>query len=65
VAAHLNEKGIKAEEYNVYDEKDAEISNKYHIQTVPVLLLIDEKEEVVEQVLGFNEDEIDKLLEKL
>lgn len=65
VAAHLNDKGIEAEEYNVYDEKDAETANKYNVQSVPVLILVDDNEDVVDQVIGFNEEEIDKLLAQL
>jgi thioredoxin 1 len=64
VGAYLESKGIQAEEYNVYDEKDAEVANKYNIQTVPVLLLVN-GEDVVEQVFGFNESDIDNLLAQL
>lgn len=65
MANYLNDKGVETENYNVYDEKDAEVANQYNIQTVPVLLLLDIDGAVLDSSLGYNPDEIDQLISKL
>lgn len=62
VGNYLNDKGIEVEEINVYE--DADMANKFNIQSVPVLILLN-GEEVEEMTFGFNPPEIDSLLNKL
>lgn len=62
VANYINDKGIEVEEVNVYE--DAETANKYGIQSVPVLMLLN-GEDVEELVMGYNPDQIDELISKL
>lgn len=57
----LDDKGVIYQEINVYE--DAETANKYNIQSVPVLVLLN-GEEVEEMSFGYNPDEIEKLLTK-
>lgn len=62
VANYLNEKQVEAEEVNVYE--DADLANMYNIQSVPVLMLLD-GEDVEDMVIGYNPDEIDRLLSNI
>jgi thioredoxin 1 len=62
VGNFLNDKGVDYTEVNVYE--DAETANKYGIQSVPVLVLLN-GEDVDEMVFGYKPDEIDQLLTKL
>lgn len=59
---YLNDKGVTYEEVNVYE--DAETANRFNIQSVPVLILLN-GEEIEEISFGYNPDEIDQLLNKL
>lgn len=63
VTNYLNDKGVETVNINVYE--DGETANKYRIQTSPVLILVDDNEDVVDQVFGYNPDGIEDLLSKL
>lgn len=65
MANYLADKGVETENFNVYDENDAEVANQYNIQTVPVLLLLDSDGTVVDSTLGYKPEEIDQLTSKL
>jgi thioredoxin 1 len=62
VGNYLNDKGVTYTEVNVYE--DGETANKYSIQSVPVLLLLN-GEDVEEMVFGYKVEEIDQLLSKM
>jgi thioredoxin 1 len=62
VGNFLNDKGVTYQEVNVYE--DAETANKYNIQSVPVLVLVN-GDDVEEMVFGYKPDEIEQLLSKL
>jgi thioredoxin 1 len=65
VSDYLNRKGVEYEEINVLDEKNAELANKFKIQSVPVLVLVDDNGEFVDQAFKFNPAEIDRLIDLL
>lgn len=58
----LNDKGVKYTEVNVYE--DAETANKFNIQSVPVVVLLD-GENVEEMIFGYQPDQIEQLINKL
>lgn len=58
----LIDKGVEHKEINVYE--DGETANKFNIQSVPVLVLLN-GEDVEEMVFGYNPEGIDQLLSKL
>jgi thioredoxin 1 len=62
VGSYLNDKEVKYKEINVYE--DAETANKYNIQSVPVVILLN-GENVEEMVFGYDEGQLDQLLNKL
>lgn len=63
VKNYLDDKNVTVDkEVNVYE--DAETANKYGIQSVPVLVLLD-GEEVEDMVFGYKPDEIEHLLNKM
>ena len=65
VSNYLKSKGVEYEEINVHDEKNAELANKFNIQSVPVLVLVDDNGEFVDQAFKFNPAEIDRLIDLL
>lgn len=60
---YLNEKGVEYEEIDVFEQ--VETSSKYGISGVPVLMVVDEEGNTVDQVVGFNPPAIDELLTKI
>lgn len=62
VGNFLNDKGVKYTEVNVYE--DPETANRYGIQSVPVVVLLND-ENVEEMIFGYNPDEIEELLGKM
>lgn len=62
VSNYLNDKNVQYTEINVYE--DAEMANKFKIQSVPVVVLLN-GEEIEEMVFGFDTDELDKLLNNM
>jgi len=62
VSNFLSDKNIEYTEVNVYE--DTETANKYNIQSVPVLVLLNNGE-IEEIVFGYKPDEIERLLHQL
>lgn len=58
----LHDKGVDYKELDV--EEDAQLAVKYGIAGVPTLLLVDENDEVLDRVVGFNPSNIEELLSK-
>lgn len=58
----LNEKEVEFIEVDVTD--DEEVREKYDISSVPVLILLDDNENVVGRVNGLNPPAIEELLTK-
>jgi thiol-disulfide isomerase/thioredoxin len=60
---YLNDKGVEVVELDV--EEDAQLAAKFGIGSVPTLLLVDESDDIIERVVGFNDVEVDELVSKL
>lgn len=60
---YLNDKGVSFEELNV--STSPELIETYDITGVPVLILLDDNDQEVDRVVGFNPDATDDLLSKL
>jgi glutaredoxin len=59
----LNDKEVEYEEVDVTE--DEEIREKYDIHSVPVLILVDDQEQIVGRVNGLNPTAIEELLSKI
>jgi thioredoxin 1 len=57
---YLNDKEVSYQSIDVYE--DAELANKFGIQSVPVLILLDEQDDVVDQVFGADSDELEQII---
>lgn len=62
VGNYLNEKGINVKEFDVFESQEA---IKYGIISVPTLILVNEHNEILDRVVGFNPEEIDNLISQL
>lgn len=60
---YLNDKGVIYEELNV--STIPELIETYDITGVPVLILIDDNDQEIDRVVGFNPDAVDELLAKM
>lgn len=59
----LQDKGVEYKELDV--EEDVQLSVQYGIAGVPTLLLVDENNDVLDRVVGFNPSGIEELISKL
>jgi glutaredoxin len=62
VTNYLNDKGIEYTEINVYD--DTETANKFNIQSVPVVVLLD-GDDVEDMIFGYQPEQLNELISKL
>lgn len=60
---HLHDTDVEFVELDV--EEDAQMAAKFGVGSVPTLLLIDEDDNILERVVGFNDVEVDELVSKL
>ncbi|MED3562417.1 thioredoxin family protein [Bacillus xiapuensis] len=58
----LQDKGVDYKELDV--EEDAQLAVQYGIGGVPTLLLVDENNDVLDRVVGFNPSDIEELISK-
>ncbi len=62
VATYLTSKGIEdVESVNIFDDPDKAFD--YHIMSVPVTILMGPHHEEVSRVIGFNPEQLDKLID--
>jgi glutaredoxin len=62
VGSYLNDKEVKYKEINVYE--DAETANKFNIQSVPVVVLLD-GDDVEDMIFGYQPEQLNELINKL
>ena len=64
VGNYLDDKGVEYKKLNPFKEAKAqELSAKFKLPfQLPVVVVIDEKEELVKMSRGYNEDELDELI---
>jgi thioredoxin 1 len=63
VEQHLANNSVDYEKINIEDRP--EIAMQYGVMSVPVTILLDDDGQELNRVVGFNPDEIDKLIEQL
>ncbi len=63
VQNYLDDKGVIVEKINPMD--NPEIAAQYDIGSVPVTILIDDNDEEVQRVVGFNPNGLDEIINKL
>jgi thioredoxin 1 len=63
VEQHLANNSVDYEKINIEDRP--EIAMQYGVMSVPVTILLDDDGQELNRVVGFNPDEIDKLVEQL
>lgn len=59
----LDGEGVEYTAVNIEDHP--EVASQYGVMTAPVLILLDENEEVVDRVDGFFRDQVIELLESM
>jgi thioredoxin 1 len=59
----LNDKGVTYEDINALEND--ELREKYEIQSVPVLILLDENDNVVDKVNGYDPEGIERLVSQI
>jgi thioredoxin 1 len=62
VGNFLNDQGVQYTEINVYE--DAETANKFNIQSVPVVVLLD-GDDVEDMIFGYQPEQLNELINKL
>lgn len=63
VTGYLEENAVPHESFNIMENID--LAMKYSVMTVPVTILLDENENEVGRVMGFDEDALEQLIEQL
>ena len=62
-SAYLDSKGVTYSNVDVSENPD--VAAKYSVMKVPVFLLMDQDENEVDRLLGFNQSKLDELINKL
>ncbi|PHA03057.1 thiol reductase thioredoxin [Bacillus pseudomycoides] len=61
----LDDHGVKTEKIDVENYSDIEFIAKYVDMSLPVLVLLNDNEELVMKSAGFNPDELNEIVSKL
>lgn len=63
VGNYLDDKGIKYDPIDIAEE--FVLTDKFGIMSTPVTILLDDNDEEVQRVVGFNPAQLDELISKL
>lgn len=63
VSNYLDSSGVDYDSINIED--NPEVAMEYGVMGVPVVILLDDQDQEVERVVGFNPPQLDRLIEKL
>jgi glutaredoxin len=61
----LDEKGIKVEKIDVENYSDLDFISKYVDFSLPVVVLLDENNELIQKTFDYKPDELEEIISKL